>query len=106
MEPKPPTLRLRTKEDPSNLTNTNDCLQEGRTKDRKQRGPSNDILFCGFVIIVSLSIIIYRSSQNSDSLLRMFKVSIKKSMIMLVNQTCYIFISIIFNYFTQLLLQL
>ena len=78
METNPPTLRLRTKEDPSNLTNTNDCLPEDRTKDRKQRGPSNDILFCGIVIVVSLSIIIYRSSLNSDSLLRRFKVSIKK----------------------------
>ena len=77
METKPPTLRLRAKEDPSHLTNTNDSLQEDQTKKRKQRRPSNDILLCGVVIVISLSIIIYRSSVNSNTLLGKLRVSIK-----------------------------
>ena len=74
METHPPTLRLRKNEEASNLTNTNDASEPIQAKNRKSRRPSNDILFCSLVILVSFSIIIYRSSSNSSSMFSRIKV--------------------------------
>ena len=74
METHPPTLRLRKNEEASNLTNTNDASEPIQAKNRKSRRPSNDILFCSLVILVSFSIVIYRSSSNSSLLFNRIKV--------------------------------
>ena len=74
METPTPTLRLRKNEDPSNLTDTNDVLQQNPTKNRQHRRPSNDVLFCCVVILVSFSIVVYRSSSIPNALVNRVKV--------------------------------
>ena len=74
METPTPTLRLRKNEDPSNLTDTNDVLQQNPTKNRQHRRPSNDVLFCCVVILVSFSIVVYRSSSIPNTLVNRLKV--------------------------------
>ena len=74
METYPPTLRLRKNEEASNLTNTNEASEPIQAKNRKSRMPSNDVLFCSLVILVSFSIVIYRPSSNSRMLFSRMKV--------------------------------
>ena len=83
METPTPTLRLRKNEDPSNLTDTNDVLQPNPTKNRQDRRPSNDVLFCCVVILVSFSIIVYRSSSIPNTLVNRIKVSKNGTFILL-----------------------
>ena len=64
MDTEAKTVRLRKIEEPLNLTDTNEVLQQNVIKSRKSRRPSKDILFCSFVILVSFSIITYRSYLN------------------------------------------
>ena len=90
METPTPTLRLRKNEDPSNLTDTNDVLQQNPTKNRQHRRPSNDVLFCCVVILVSFSIIVYRSSSIPNTLVNRIKVSKNSTFILLSKRIRYL----------------
>ena len=75
MDTEAKTVRLRKIEEPSNLTDTNEGLQQNVIKSRKPRRPSKDILFCSFVILVSFCIITYRSCLSQTVIFQRLKVS-------------------------------